>query len=217
MHLRTKRTVIVGVALAALLTMPTSALANGATHGKGAKGVAPIQGVVTSVAGSTLKVQTKTGNVPVALGTSTRVTRLSTLSLSDLTATIEVHLTINKSTNAVNAIQVSGGDKKSGAQHSGGASKPKSTNHVSTKTSKHSKAAVGSHSIADGQVKSVSKNSITITGRNGQSATYAVATNVSITKVVPASLTDLATGQTVQIRQAIRNGKTLASILILKG
>jgi hypothetical protein len=59
-----------------------------------------------------------------------------------------------------------------------------------------------------GQIVSVANGQLSLKDRQGQTTTYTLGQNVSVTKTVPGQLSDLAIGETVRI--AARTGSSTA-------
>jgi hypothetical protein len=142
----------------------------------------------------------------VSLNASTRVTRLVAGSSADLVANARVELHFAAGTTTVNSIRIEAG------YGSGGSARSSTTKHTSrqtpvpgsTRTPKRSATpAIHVHPAApkrtetDGQIVKATSTSISVRGDRGQSFTYDLGPNVSVTKVMLGKISDIATGERV--------------------
>jgi len=170
-----------------------------------------VAGKITSVSSTSVTVQTQSGSVTEQLTSSTRVTKVTHGSLSDLAPGTFAQVTFASGTTTVAAIQIE--------------SKPVSSGHP-TKTGSHPSHPAGTTprkgtrkpkngSFEGGQVVSAGNGKLTLRNRQGQTATYTLSPNVTVLKTVRGQLSDLAIGQTVRI--AVRPGSTTAFAVTIEG
>jgi hypothetical protein len=174
------------------------------------------------VSSSTLQVKTTTGSVTVNLAATTHVVKVTGGSRADLTPNARVELQLAKGTTTVNAVQIDLVTKTKSTTKTGTGTKPTRTKPTTgarptgtkpthTWTGTH---PAGANTHAGGLIMSVSGNSITIRTQRGQTATFTLGSNVTITKESSGKLSDLAVGQTVQVFVG-RTANTAAAVTIL--
>jgi hypothetical protein len=219
MH-RIRRNAVAGLLLAPLaLVLDLSVAA--AHQGSGAGVRIPqvvARGVVTGVTSDNLRIQTASGNVTAPWTSSTRVIRMVIGTSVDLAVSAHVTLHLVTGTSTVNAVQIdmtmprqskppSPHPTPSGTYppHRVGTPKPDTATHHHPH---------GPMNQIEGQVLKVSGGAITVRTRQGQTATYTLLRNATITKWMPGKFGDLAIG--LEVRVVIVAGKT-ASITILNG
>lgn len=161
-----------------------------------------VTGTVTNVGSGTLSVQTANGTVTVTFTSTTHVTRFVAGTTADLT-NAHVNLHFAKGTTTVDAINIHPAPKAPNPNKpTPSATKPapvhKGPHHptvtlTGTPTPKHPRQ----HVIHDGIVTGTTSTTITIRGHGDRTATYTLATNVSITKQVAGTTNDLKAGQTI--------------------
>ena len=194
--------------LAALVASLAAAYAGFATVlAHGSPPLKPVNGIVTSIGSGSMQLLTAGGSVSVSLNSSTRVTRLVAGSNADLVANARVEVHFAAGTTTVDSIRIEAG------RGAGGSVRTSPTKHslrptprpVSTRTAKRS-ATPGTHlhpptpnrrNETDGQIVKVTATSISVRGDRGQSSTYNFGSNVSVTKVMPGKVSDIATGERV--------------------
>ena len=153
---------------------------------------APLKGVITAISASSLQLQTQSGAVTVAITDGVQVTRLLTGSMADVAAGVYVDLRIAKGTTTVNAVRVSLVPRPVQGH------RPAGPHRTTTKAPGHAHAAHPAKP-SSGQVMAVTPTSITVKDNEGQTATYTLAANVTVTKLVSGHVTDLQVGQAVEV------------------
>lgn len=180
-------------------------------HGKGAGNVhdqsAPVLGLVTAVSSTSLEIQMQNGSVSIPLAPTTRVTRMVSGSLADLAPGEIVGLHLIRGTTTVDSIRIALVEKPHAIPTGPHA------NHT-TPGRRRPKVAWNSH--VSGQVVAATDSTITLRVGHGQTTTYALAANVTVTKVMAGHLSDLAVGETVQVFREHPDGAAVA-IVILNG
>lgn len=177
-------------------------------HGKDGS----IRGVITLVSSTSLELQTSTGSVTVSLAESTHISRIVTGSLADLAKGQNVDLHVVPGTSTVDAVRIHLETKNSPQAHrprtTSPRGKPGPTTHGRPDHNKPAKTPTA------GQIVTVTDSTITIRLYNGQTVSYTLDSNVSITKIMSGKLSDLSIGEAVQVQLA-RRGNTAVAITIL--
>ena len=215
-HLGVKAAMAGGVLVAGLLAGTGFVSAHGG-HG--------VSGSLASVNGtSSIVVKTASGNVPVNLASTTRVIREVAGSKADLKAGTHVGLHLVQGTTTVDAVEVEGANKPQGTAKPATGAGTRTKRHTGSTTGTGTTARpvrTGASTHAGGQVVSLQGNTLMVSGRKGQTgqattATYTLASNVTITKSVNGKLSDLAAavGKTVEVHLN-RAGNAAAEITIL--
>jgi hypothetical protein len=193
---------VAGLSLGLIVT--TTAIPTFASgHGHG------IAGKITRMSGTSVQVQTTAGLVTEQLTSGTRVTKVTQGSLSDLTPGTFATVTLTAGTNSVTAVRV--GSKVGTAGHPRSGTHPAHPIRVSNGGTT-SKPHTGSHQ--GGQIISATNGELVLRNRQGQTTTYTLGQNVSVTKIVSSQVRDLAIGETVRI--AARPGSTTALAVIIE-
>lgn len=164
-----------------------------------------VYGAVTGVGSGTLTVQTPKGTATVNFDSTTHVVKVVAATLAD-TNKSHVSLHFTKGTTTVDAIRIqttpnrptttTSGTPTSGHKGDKGHEGDEPTVTLTgtpTAPVNHPKPGV----IHDGIVTGTTTSSITIQGRGGETATYNLATNVSISKLAAGTTSDLKVGQTI--------------------
>jgi hypothetical protein len=168
---------------------------------------APIKGVVKSVGPGSLQIQTQSGMVSVQFTGSTHVTKIVSGTTADLAPDARVTLQLAAGTTTVTAVQVepaftkpaSARPSKTNPHAAGSRSSTKSPRKSTTSgtTSKHTWTGTRTH--IDGQIVTSSGSTLSLRGRGGQTLTFALASNATITKATAGTTSDLAAGETVEV------------------
>jgi hypothetical protein len=186
---------IAGLSLLLATAMAASpALAHGQGHG--------ITGKITKVSSTSVTVQTQSGSITEQLTGSTVVMKETRGGLSDLAPRTFVRVTLTSGSNTVTAVYIESRSGSSGHPSKTGTPEPTGTSG----TKSPSKPKTGSH--RGGQVVSVANGRLTLRNGQGQTTTYTLSPNVTVTKTVHGQLSDLAVGETVRIHA--RPGSTTA-------
>jgi len=181
-------------------------------HGRGDRAPRAVSGVVTSVDGQNLLVQTRTGSVAVALTASTHVIRRVSGSTADLSRGEVIDLQAARGQSSVTTIHIYAAGTTLPAQnptHPPHSSRPTHPPHPG-----RTPAPRPEHGPA--QIVSLTDTTITVRYGDGRNATYNLGGNLTVVKDVVGQLADVAMGQTVSVR--FKNGSsTLADwITILR-
>jgi hypothetical protein len=206
-----KRTLRVSVVLLATLGSTWAGLAVVSAHGQ--QHSRQVSGIVSSVGSGKLQLVTSAGSMTVATSTSTRVTRLVAGSTADLTPNLHVELRSAAGTTTVTTIVIE-------ANHgSTWAARPSAPKRLSTPSPRLSttrvpkgvgtpnartRPTVQKHET-DGQVVKVTSSSVTLRGERGQTSTYGLGSKVTVTKVMSGKLSDVATGEGVNVAVGANN------------
>jgi hypothetical protein len=183
-----------------------------------------LKGTVQSVGSSSFQLETSAGSlVTVAFDAKTHVEKIVAGTTADLTSNARVEVQLKSGTTTVTAVTIEPAFNKPAGTTSGTArthpvhthpakgtatgsgatgtkTGTKSGTKTGTKPARGTKPVTGSaHSITGGQVVSLSGNTLKLTGRGGTTATYTLASNVKITKLVAGTTSDLVQGETVQV------------------
>lgn len=172
----------------------------------------PLRGLLTQVSRSSLRVQTPSGGVTVSINAgTTRVARTVIGSSADLAAGQLVDAQFASGTTTIKFIRIDAAQGHEPPRDWWGT--PGRT-HGTSRTGSGARSGGNAQSQWDvvGQIVSVSANSIALRA-HGQSSTYSLMQNISVTKVVSGRLSDLATGETVQV--CLSHGPSAAFITIL--
>lgn len=159
----------------------------------------PVRGLVTAVSSTSLHVQTATGSVTVGLAASTTVTRRVAGSTADLSRgqQIDAQLTSPGGT-VIKSIHIELPPPRTN-------SSKRAVGHLSRNrtrlvhlfsasgTSKNSGPSTG----VSGQIVSLGSSTITIRSPHGNTASYQLASNLSVSKTMLGRAGDLAFGETV--------------------
>jgi hypothetical protein len=177
----------------------------GTPHAK--NGFAPVQGTVSALSSGSMQVKTASGNVTVSLTTATRVSVVNKVTTSALTQNARVELHLVSGTTTVDAVSI----EPSGTTRPTSRPTTRPTTHPTRPTrtgtrAPHARTRVG------GQFVGISGNSITIRTPQGQTASYTLAPNASVTQTVKGQLTDLKIGKTVRV--FARSGVALAITIL---
>lgn len=206
-------------ALALALSLGTAAIgapAAALAHGPGGK--------VTAVSATSITVQTAKGtSVTSALTSSTVVLKTVAGSTADLKAGAFAGVTLSAAgSTTVTAVYVA---TKTAASHGAvrahiaRAGHGRQSSGTTTTTGGRTRGNAGTHpnpgahpnpgTHAGGQIVSFANSQLTLTSRRGQSITYTLAGNATITKTTTGSLSDIKVGQTVRVHTA--KGSTTAT------
>jgi hypothetical protein len=194
---------------AALLAMLLSlALALGASpalaHGHGG-GLIAMRGVVTDVTSTSVQVQTQTASVTLALTARTHVNRLVSGSLADLARGQTVELHVIPGTSTVDFVRIEPANAHPHLE---------AFASMQRLSDGPRRQAAGPNGRGAAQILSISGSRLKVRYHSGQSATYTLSANVTITKVLTGRLGDLAVGEAVQL-SLWRGSNTCATITIL--
>lgn len=186
-------------------------------------GKAPqFHGVILQADAGDLLIETQSGVVSANISNSTRVERMVSGSLADLTLGAFVDLRVTPGTTTVTRVRMVPVDAPPKLDvrhvlpaHNVKAVKPPEAKGTSTPhTTVRLHRSIPAEPPQDGKVVGLSGRTITLRGGNGQTASYVLASNVNVTKIVLGSLKDLAIGETINV-VADRDGGTATQILIL--
>jgi hypothetical protein len=220
MHQRILAGATAVLSLALALAVPAvPSFAHGFGHG--------LAGKITQVSATSVTIQTSTGTVTEGLNSSTVVTKTATGSLSDLTKGTFVSVTLASGTTTVTAVHVAG--KVGATTHVPKAGTPPASGTAGTRRTHTPRSTSGSttskpttttnpkaHLFAGGQVVSATGGKLVLQAWNGQQTTYTLGQNVTITKTVSGTLSDLHQGETVRLE--VHRGSTTASeVAIVSG
>ncbi len=166
------------------------------THPKHARQPA-VQGIVVSTSKQNVTVQTQSGSVSVPLMTSTQFVRYAKGSTADVTA--GAFAEVRSATGATVASTIT----LLPSIMSGHPGKHTHKSPQSGKTSKRAGTGVGRSGaqakMHRGQVVSLVGNTLTLRDARGRTASYALAANTTVIKVMVGTVNDLAAGQTVRV------------------
>jgi len=174
---------------------------------------APLKGVVTAVSTNTLQLQTPSGAKSVGLTSATRIVRIVSGTSGDLIPNARVDLHLVKGTTTINAVQIDAvthtkvHTKTMPATHT---KKGTGAPHTAKGTAR---TARGDHAHSGGQISAVNGNNVTIRDREGQTKTYTLANNTTITKTMSGAASDLSVGETVQAFVNSNNAAIAVTIL----
>jgi hypothetical protein len=146
-----------------------------------------------------MHVQTSTGSVTVGLSATTTVTRLVIGSTADLAKgqQIDAQLTSPGGT-VIKSIHIELPPPHSSPAKRGSARLDRTGNRLAHLDSARLDArAAGPSSTVTGQIVALGSSSITVRLRQGSTASYALASNLSVTKTMADRAADLAFGETV--------------------
>jgi hypothetical protein len=200
------RTSILGVAAGLLALGLGAASAQTAGHGHGFG--AAVKGTVQNLGSSSFQVKSSTGTLTtVSFNAQTRVEKVIAGTTADLTKNAHVTLKLQSGTTTVTAIQIEPTVTKPASGTNTGTPRVHPVHSHPTKGTKTGKptgttkkpTTSVAHTVAGGAVASLSGNTLTLTGRGGTTATYTLASNVKITKIVTGTTGDLTNGETVQL------------------
>jgi hypothetical protein len=166
-------------------------------------GFAPVQGVVSALSTGSMQVTTASGSVTVSLATTTRVSVVNKVTTSALTQNARVELHLVSGTTTVDAVSI----EPSRANRP----TPKPTTRPTTHPTRPTRTGTGApraRTHVGGQFVGISGNTITIRTPQGQTASYTLAPNASVTQTVKGQVGDLKIGKTVQV--FARSGVALA-------
>ncbi|GAC1461937.1 MAG: hypothetical protein PVSMB7_01010 [Chloroflexota bacterium] len=193
-----------------------SAWAQGKAGARGSHAhAAPIAGVITATGPGqgSLQVRTASGTATVTLSSTTHVMRVAPGSAADLIPRALVELHLVQGTTTVDAVRIAPANKGlRGSRTAGSVRGARAHTGVVTKTGRlHAGSAKRAHLA--GQITTVSSNMITLQGRNAQTATYTLANTVTVVKMTPATLSDLAIGQNVKVIATSGNAAIAVTIV----
>lgn len=160
-------------------------------HGKSSHRV-PLEGVITAISASNVQLQTQSGAVTVPITGNVQVIRLLTGSLADVAPGVFVDLEMAKGTTTVNAVRISQ------IAHPTTRRKPIGSHRPPTRAPGHPHA-IHAFKPRSGQVVTLTSTSITVKDHEGQTATYTLAANVAVTKLMSGHVGDLQVGQAVEV------------------
>lgn len=190
---------LTGIALFSVAALWTAAPAHADVRHHHRHDFMPVKGLVTSVSGSSIHVQTSTGSVAVGLSATTTVTRLVMGSTADLAKgqQIDAQLTIPGGT-VIKSIHI-----ELPPSHNSPAKQDSTRLDRTRHRLAHldgarldSRTAEPSPTVT-GQIVAIGSSSITVRLRQGSTASYGLASNLSVTKTMADRAGDLAFGETV--------------------
>lgn len=175
-----------------------------------------VRGLVTGVGGNTLHIQTATTGMTFTLTSTTRITRIVTGSTADLANGEIIEAQFATGTTTIKSIRIdaahtnrpTGPSTRHDGDHVGTGPRTGRGGSTSAKSGWHPPTGV------DGQLISMTSKTVTVRGDRG-TATYPLADNVVVTKVLPGKLSDLAMGETVQVCTGRGNATAAMSVTIL--
>ncbi|HEX6506781.1 MAG TPA: hypothetical protein VF221_04035 [Chloroflexota bacterium] len=169
-----------------------------------------IQGLIIASGDNVLQVQTMMGAVTVPLARTTHVVRLVAGSSADVTPgkRVKLHLRGPHTVDALSILQ-----PKPAPTRRPDISTPTKTGSRDTHTTRPTQKAPIAI-VPSGQVVSLNGNTLTLHCDSGQTRTYTLTPNVSVTKALTGSLNDLAVGEIVQVLIP-RPGAPAASVTII--
>jgi hypothetical protein len=177
-------------------------------HGRGDREPRGVAGVVTSVDGQSLLVQTRTGSVAVTLTGSTHVIRRVSGSAADLSRGEVIDLQMSRGQSSVTTIHIYAAGTALPSRN------PPRPLHAPRPTHPphpgRTLASRPEHGPA--QIVALTDTTITVRYADGRSATYTLGGNLTVLKDMVGQLTDVAMGQTVSVR--FKNGSSTVADLI---
>jgi len=204
-HRRALGIAVVVLVAGLTLTSGIAAAQTGRVH------VAPLKGTVQNLGASSFQLKTSAGTSTVAFTSSTRVTKIVTGSVGDLTAGARVSVRfVTGSTTTVKSVQIQPALTRKASDgtnppHSG--AKKTWTKTTGSASTGARPTSTSTHSGASGRIVSFKGNTLTMSERHGTTAIYTLAGGAAITKVTASTVTALANGQTVTV--AARSGSAV--------
>lgn len=180
-------------------------------HGRVDREPRGVSGVVTSVDGQNLLVQTRTGSVAVTLTSSTHVIRRVSGSAADLSRGEVIDLQVARGQTSVTTIHIYAPGATLPAQNPTHPTRPTRPTH-SPHPPRTDRTTMATPERGPAQIVALTGTTITVRYGDGRSATYTLAGNLTVVKDMVGQLTDVAVGQTVSVR--FKNGTSTVAAWI---